>query len=247
MRRLVWLLTTLATGCTGVIDGTIEGEPEVDAGSVVDASAPDAVLPPPSVDEPGDLVGSYFWTFYYVTEEQRYLDQGEVDDTNLYEKDGSNCLVIAEVPAKFASSVKIEGTGRLADHRVINYTGSCSCPTSPCYHEVDAAHPWGSGAGGRPLVPFRSVAVDRDVVFPFGRALYIVELDGQLMPGDAPWGGFVHDGCVYAEDTGGGIDGEHLDFFSALRPYYLAISSAMDLPADHVTVHDGGLRCRDRL
>jgi 3D (Asp-Asp-Asp) domain-containing protein len=188
-------------------------------------------------------MGSYFWTFYYVTEEKRYLDMGDVDDTNIYERTGGNCLVIDEVPARFANSLRIEGTGRLEDGRVVNYTGSCSCPTSPCYKEVDDQHPWGSGAQNRALVPFRSVAVDRNVVTPFGRKLYVLELDGLMMPGTPPWGGFLHDGCVSADDTGGGIDGEHLDFFAALRGYYLSIAGEMDLPADHVTVYDGGDRC----
>jgi 3D (Asp-Asp-Asp) domain-containing protein len=145
------------------------------------------------------------------------------------------------VPAEFADSLRIEGTGPHEGGRGVNYDGASDCPQSPGYHEVDGEHPWGSGAGGRALVPFRSVAVDRDVV-AIGTQLYVVELDGVAMPGDPPWGDFVHDGCVSADDTGGGIDGAHLDFFAVFRAHYLALDAVID--ASTITVHEGGGRCR---
>jgi membrane-bound lytic murein transglycosylase len=105
---------------------------------------------------------------------------------------------------------------------------------------VDEEHPWGSGAGGRALEPFRSVAVDRDVI-AIGTWLWVAELDGVAMPGDPPWGGFVHDGCVLAADTGGAIDGMQIDFFATLRAYYLIIDGELGL--DEISLHEGGARC----
>jgi 3D (Asp-Asp-Asp) domain-containing protein len=105
---------------------------------------------------------------------------------------------------------------------------------------VDADHPWGVGVQNRALVPYRSVAVDSDVI-AYGTALYVVEFDGVHMPGDAPWGDFVHDGCVSADDTGGSIIGMHIDFFAALRTSYYDLDARLGL--NDVTLHEGGDRC----
>ena len=67
------------------------------------------------------------------------------------------------------------------------------------------------------------------------------QIDGVMMPGDAPWGDFVHDGCVSADDTGGGIIGMHVDFFAALREHYVALDGQLGLT--DVTLHEGGARC----
>ena len=59
----------------------------------------------------------------------------------------------------------------------------------------------------RPLTPFKSVAVDKNVI-PIGEPLYIPEFDGLQLPD-----GSIHDGCVRADDTGGGIKKRKMDFF----------------------------------
>ena len=61
------------------------------------------------------------------------------------------------------------------------------------------------------------------------------------MPGDAPWGGFVHDGCAVAGDTGSASVGMHVDFFAGLETAYAALDGQLVLT--NVTVHDGGARC----
>jgi 3D (Asp-Asp-Asp) domain-containing protein len=205
------------------------GVAATDAMPGADASLPDAGAFPP-----GPSLGAFKLTYYYVAEESMYTGE---DDTGLYDVD---CDLLAMVPAAFARAVAIEGTGKLDDGRVFNYSGSCSCPTSPCYHFVDEDHPWGSGAGGRALVPFRSVAVDRDVLV-IGRRYWVKELDGVRMPGEGPLGGWIHDGCVSADDTGGSIDDAHIDFFAALRGWYLEIAGVVR--RNEVTLHEGGERC----
>lgn len=65
------------------------------------------------------------------------------------------------------------------------------------------------------------------------------------MPGRSPWGGFVHDGCVIADDTGGGIDGNQLDLFVGRRGYYLGVSgkAGSHAWAKHVPIFDGTKIC----
>ncbi len=209
------------------------GPPDAPAGQPdAPAGQPDA---PPTGGGPGPLKGTFELTYYYVAAEADYANTG--DDTTLYEP---GCSVLATVPTTFADAVVIEGTGELKDGRVFNYAGSCACAFSPCFEFVDENHPWGSGAQGRPLVPFRSIAVDTRVLV-IGERYYVAELDGILMPGAAPTGGFLHDGCVTADDTGGHILGMHIDFFSALRAYYMSLDDELQL--NDITLYDGGDKC----
>jgi 3D (Asp-Asp-Asp) domain-containing protein len=207
----------------------------VACGGTAEEPGPDAA-PAPQLDRgtPGAVRGSFQLTYYYVTAAEDFTGAA---DTPLY--DDRTCAVIDRVPARFAAALEQEGTGRLADGRVIT-SAACGCGRGACYHEVDADHPWGEGVHDRALVPFRTIAVDRGVI-AYGTHLYIEELDGAVMPGDAPWGGFVHDGCVIADDTGPRITGAHVDLFSAVHAGYVALDG--QLGVDRVTIHDGGTRC----
>lgn len=218
MRRALALC--LLAACSG------SSPVEVDAAADAPVDAP----PPP----PGALHGTFQLTYYWVTAEADYSGAA---DTTLYQP---GCAALATVPAAFASSLDLEGTGRLRDGRVVNVDGACGCARSPCYAPVPVDHPWGTGVQNRPLAPYRSVAVDRTVI-PYGTPLYVPELDGVTVPGDPPWGGFVHDGCVLAADTGGGIVGMHVDWFVGLKASYRTLDAALGL--DTITVHDGGARC----
>jgi 3D (Asp-Asp-Asp) domain-containing protein len=123
----------------------------------------------------------------------------------IYTPDG---LFFGRVPERFACSLKLEGSGLMRDGRVINYTGPCKYGYGTCFEQANIAeHPFGRGAGQRPLVPFKSVAVDPRLV-PIGEPIYIPEFDGLVLPD-----GSIHDGCVRADDTGGGIKRRKMDFF----------------------------------
>lgn len=199
------------------------------AGGVGGAAGGDASLPPP-----GPSLGSFKLTYYWVTTETEHTG---TKSTKLYDP---ACKVLATVSAGFASALKLEGTGRLDDGRLLNYDGPCACPLTPCYFEADAQHPWGYGVQNRALAPFRSIAVDKSVI-AIGTPIYVAELDGVTMPGDASYGAFVHDGCVTADDVGGGINGAHIDFFAALKAHYQSLNAALGLSS--VTLHGGGARC----
>lgn len=203
----------------------------LDMGTAADLGPPDSG--PPPTTSPGPVIGDFQLTFYWVAYEG---DHPDGPATDLYADD---CSVLASVPADFADAIALEGTGRLLDGRMLNVSGGCGCARSPCFVELDAEHPWGVGVANRPLAPFRSVAIDR-AVLDIGTHYYVEELDGLTMPGDAPWGAFVHDGCVLADDVGGGIDGMHIDFFVGLREHYRTL---VGMVGDPVVLHEGGERC----
>jgi 3D (Asp-Asp-Asp) domain-containing protein len=181
-----------------------------------------------------DLVGTFDMSFYWVSME---ADFDGPDDTDVYDK---QCRAIATVPERFAKRMAVEGTGRLEDGRVLNTAGACECG-GPCFFEVPKRRQWGVGVKNRALSPFRSIAVDKNVI-PIGTKLYIAELDGLRMPGQAPWGGFVHDGCVVADDRGGAVKGNEIDFFAGFRSYYKVLQRKHRF--DAVTAYDGGERCK---
>lgn len=173
------------------------------------------------------LVGDQQWAlrFYWLTRETDYDDAppgnallGKVPRARagacalpgsrwveLYTVDG---FFFGRVPERYACSLKLEGSGLMRDDRVVNYTGSCKFGYGTCFEQLDITDfPFGRGAGQRPLIPFKSVAVDPRVI-QLGEPLYIPEFDGMVLPD-----GSIHDGCVRADDTGGGIKGRKLDFF----------------------------------
>lgn len=178
---------------------------------------------PPAL--PGASRGSFALTYYWVATEGDGPATTKIFDTK--------CRAIASVPPEFAEALATAGTGRRRDGTTLTTDGECTCPRSPCYRVIDAK--WGIGAGNRALVPFRSVAVDRSVI-PIGTKLWIKELAGldtdQLFP---------HDGCVVADDVGGNITGEKVDWFVGDRALYNDIDRALKLTS--VTVHDGGDLC----
>jgi 3D (Asp-Asp-Asp) domain-containing protein len=188
----------------------------------------DAALAPPA----GAARGSFSLTYYWVATEEP--DQAPVAATaTLYD---AACGVLATVSSRFASDVATAGTGRLRDGRLLTVDGDCTCPFSPCFR-FEKTTGWGLGASNRPLVPFRSLAVDRGVI-PIGTHLWIEELAGVIVPGGYP---DLHDGCVVADDIGGRIAGDHIDWFVGTQASYRELDHLLHLA--RVTVHDGGKRC----
>jgi len=155
---------------------------------------------------------------------------------------GGKCEPIAEVSKEFASQLAIQGTGKLHDGRVLNIFGACNCKHTPCFKVTQAQ--WGTAGSGKPLQPFRTVAVDPKVV-KLGSLLYVPLLEGRRMPGREPWGGYIHDGCVVADDTGGHIAGNRIDLFVGRKAYFLGLSGSggRHAWARHVPVFDGAGIC----
>jgi len=130
------------------------------------------------------LVDDLKWAlrFYWLAREEDYQDpttgprsgrNAEVPtDTwvDLYTPEG---YFLLRVPERYAWALRLEGSGLLMDGRVVNYRGACKYGYGTCFAQLNVkTHPFGRGAGGRPVVPFKSVAVDRSVI-PIGTPLYI--------------------------------------------------------------------------
>ena len=67
--------------------------------------------------------------------------------------------------------------------------------------------PFGLGLDGYNLIPYRTLAVDPQVIRP-GTVLYLPALDGVRLPS-----GEIHDGFFFAHDEGQGITGNRIDVF----------------------------------
>ena len=184
--------------------------------------------------EPAAKLGSFKLTYYFMAEQE-----GGRRNVQLFNRKG--CKRIAKVSRKDAKQLALQGGGKLDDGRVLVYAGRCSCSKTACYHLAKDSHEWGTGVDDRPLSPFRSVAVDPSRV-AIGTVLYVPELDGLTVPGRLPEGGSVHDGCVVADDRGGGIKGRQLDLFMAKKVHYTAFNRRNHIK--RVTVFRGGDRCK---
>jgi membrane-bound lytic murein transglycosylase len=69
------------------------------------------------------------------------------------------------------------------------------------------------GSFSNPIEPLRSWAVDNSIISA-GSIIYAEQWDGVSIPAIDGIGGFVHDGCFRADDTGGWINDYHYDFFA---------------------------------
>jgi 3D (Asp-Asp-Asp) domain-containing protein len=162
--------------------------------------------------------------FYWLALESDYDDPEEIeyakpDAVEIYTRDG---LFMGAIPEKLAWSLRMEGSGLMSDGRVINYHGACNFGYGTCFTTLDEnEYPFGRGAGTRPLIPFKSVAIDQRLV-AIGDPLYIPEFDGMHLPD-----GSIHDGCVRADDTGGGIKKQKMDFFVVTYGNFRALLSEL--------------------
>ena len=92
--------------------------------------------------------------------------------------------------------------------------------------------PYGDGVEDYVLVPFRTIAVDRDQqTIPYGRAVFIAAAVGEVF--DHEGQRFAHDGWFFAADTGGAIRDQHLDTFTG---------ASAENTLDHVTGSPNGPR-----
>lgn len=158
--------------------------------------------PGPRLKKIGDLKP----TFYWVAVEQRDSAQ---NNKSLLDMDGNE---LARVTEKFYNEIRLEGTGKMLDGRIINYAGRVELPNGKKeirYLVCPPEAPYGYGFEKRILVPFKSVAVDPTVV-PLGSKVYIPKAVGMRLPD-----GSTHNGIFEAIDIGDAIKNKRIDMFTA--------------------------------
>jgi len=151
------------------------------------------------------------WTYYWICFESDESGSGP-KNTDLKTCDGKT---IATVTSHYAERVRMEGTGKLEDGRVVNL-GDCDCGQGfSCFSSFDdKKYPWGMGDNENPLYPYTSVASND---YSVGTLLYVKQIDGLELPGT---GGQKHNGCVSVDDKAWSFGSNHLDFFVAKEKYY---------------------------
>jgi len=228
-------LAACGSGSGGAPDGTdsVEEDAIADEDPPWDPPADTGEDVAPEVEEdagPGTLVGEVLITYYWVAYE------GDTTCTSPSTTLGT-CAgeAIATVCTEFAEAARLEGSARLLDGRTINI--DCSCAGGfDCFVVLDGTlFPWGMGSHDNPLVPFVSVATDTSVI-AYGTVLYSPDIDGVTLPE----GGGTHDGCIRADDVGGGITGMHIDFFAALRSSYTMLDPQIP---ESITLYRDPPRC----
>lgn len=158
--------------------------------------------------EPPKLVslGQFNPSFYWIALEK---DDGQARDQDLYDVDGNR---LVSVSAKFLKELKMEGTGRLLDGRLINFKARVQKPDGTFeirWRWCGPEAPYGYGYEDYLLRAFRSLAVDATVI-PLGSRIYIPAVVGAKLPD-----GTVHDGFFEAIDIGSAIVNKRIDVFTS--------------------------------
>jgi 3D (Asp-Asp-Asp) domain-containing protein len=151
-----------------------------------------------STDE--QCLGKFLITYYWIADESEQRFIGKPKDFTIMDLKGNP---LAYVCGEYLRHLNMQGTGRLADGRVVNYADRVDGQIRFTLTKLR----YGVGAMGVPLVPFRSIAVDRNLV-KLGSTVRIPAAEGIPLPN-----GKIHDGIFYAVDVGSGVKGHHVDFF----------------------------------
>jgi 3D (Asp-Asp-Asp) domain-containing protein len=147
------------------------------------------------------LLGEFIPTFYRILDESETVWSRGERTAQLLTPEGQ---LIARVTPAFRRQLDIEGSGRLRDGRIVNIADRLR--EQYRYLLVRKA-PFGLGAPGFQLIPYRTVAVDPRRI-KIGTVLYVPSLAGIVLPS-----GETHDGYCFAHDTGHGITGNRVDLF----------------------------------
>jgi 3D (Asp-Asp-Asp) domain-containing protein len=194
----------------------------------------------PPIDEPqepqtGTLIGSMRLTYYWIIREEDYLLNKKIKkDTEIRSCRGE---LITKVSRTFAWALRMAGSGKLRDGRMLNVACKCNGRYG-CFAVVNQRRfPHGVGCRNNSLLPYGSVAIDRRLI-PFGAWLYAPEIDGMELPD-----GTRHNGCLRADDIGNRVRGMHIDWFVLNRKSYQQVIRILP---PQLTIYWGGSKCQDR-
>lgn len=148
-------------------------------------------------------VGRVIVTYYWLIDESSLRYRGPRTSV-LRDAHGK---VIARTSWWFRHDLRMEGSGRLRDGRVVTYLREIGGESR--YRVTSSA--FGDGIGKCPLVPYRTIAVDPRLI-SLGAKVYIPELKGTVLPD-----GTTHDGMFIANDRAP-FRGMHIDVFTGAGP-----------------------------
>jgi len=140
---------------------------------------------PPGFRPLGDFEYGFYRTLDEASEEWRREERTET----LRTRDGH---VIAQVGVGFRRQLDIEGSARLRDGRIVSVESKVDGQSR--FLVIEQA-PFGVGAPGYKLIPYRTVSVDSKRI-ALGTVLFIPALVGVRLPS-----GEFHDGFCFAHDT----------------------------------------------
>lgn len=172
----------------------------------VSAFAATVQVPAQNIPNGFEFVGNLRPTFYWITlETQSSSPRSE----NVLDVQGN---ILAKVTASYFASLKLEGTGRLLDGRVLNFaqfvnmkSGKREIRFRVCGPEA----PYGYGYEGRILNAFHSLAVDPRLI-PLDSQVFIPAAVGARLPD-----GTRHNGIFQAVDIGSAIQDYRMDVFTS--------------------------------
>ena len=133
------------------------------------------------------------------------------------------CDVLAYASQGFKDDIQLQGAGTLTNGRGIHFVDLCrkvdqckmkfeddkALMNEYCYAESEPNAPYGLGSNSKPIIPYRTIAVDKEVIGK-NQFLFIPQLKGLEVPGSD---GLVHNGCVFSGDVGSQINQLDVDFF----------------------------------
>ncbi|MBI2943233.1 MAG: hypothetical protein HYY25_03425 [Candidatus Wallbacteria bacterium] len=157
-------------------------------------------------------LGKFPVTLYWTADE---IDEGKGPRSvpiTVIRRDGSRTRI--RVSAEFKRRLDVEGTAMLKDGHVLNVTSSRGV-----YDDVTQVATLGYGSGGRKLVPYRSIAVNRFAGMKglkVGDRVFIPQAVGMKLPS-----GTRHDGYFRVDDVGSGVKG--IDIYTLTRADGIAI------------------------
>jgi len=171
------------------------------------------------------------------------------DDANSYTLRDCNGNFLTYASSAFRDDAIMQGTARFTTSSGESKTINAG---SGCWVTLPYSQRWGLGvtnpATSKPfeLRPFRSIAVDRNVL-TVGKWYYIKQLDGVQMP--YPASTMIHDGCVRAVDVGPAIQGNHIDFYAAYRSAYEKLIGGTSTMGgrETVTLYSGTYKCATHI
>jgi 3D (Asp-Asp-Asp) domain-containing protein len=192
------------------------------------------------------LSTSYGTTFdltYYVISLRPSTDRNEVTIRDCQ----GNFLTYAS--RAWRDDAVMQGTARFKTSSGVTKTINAG---QGCWITLPYEQRWGLGVTNPAtnnsfnLRPFRSIAVDRNVL-TIGKWYYIKELDGVQMP--YPASTMVHDGCVRAVDVGPAIQGRHIDFFSGYYSAYEKLIQGTSTMGgkEQISLYSGTYKCATHI